>query len=117
MESWSDQHVQALLEEGEQLESAFPVRYPWGGLPFGWLLRGCVIALTDHRIVAFAHHKVTSRPDGQIWSEPRSSGCTAELSGNARRLTLTRPEAGRLELVVAPRHTRQIRRLIDALTA
>lgn len=39
---------------------AFPVRYPLGPLPFGMLLRGCIIALTNFRIVAF------TKSDGEV---------------------------------------------------
>lgn len=117
MEAWSEGDVQALLGEGEELEVAFPVRYPRGKLPFGVLLSGCVIALTDRRVTAFAYHKATSKPAEEIWSESRTSGCTAALSDDARVLTLVRPHGETRRLAVAPRHTARIRRLIDALTA
>jgi len=115
METWSNRHIQDRLTHGEELEIAFPVRYPIGPLPFGVLLRGCIIALTDRRITAFAYSKVAGRPAGEIWSEQRSEGCSATLSANGRRLTLAKRTGTSLELAVSPKHRAEIDRFIAAL--
>ncbi|RII15302.1 hypothetical protein DSC45_18530 [Streptomyces sp. YIM 130001] len=115
MELWSPRHVQAKLNAGETLEVAFPVRYPWGRLPFGLLFRGCVIALSDRRVVAFAYNRATSRPEHAIWSEPRTSPCTATLTDNTRALTVVSPRGVRRVFVASPKYASEMRQLVDAL--
>ncbi len=94
---------------------AFPVRYPLGPLPFGMLLRGCIIALTNFRIVAFTYNRVTSGPATQLWSDSRDGNCSAELSSSGNRLTLSRSD-GEVRNLVVPKNRAEVHRFVAAVS-
>jgi len=113
--TWSAGDVQALLRSEERLEVAFPVRYPLGPLPFGMLLRGCVLALTDRDAVAFAYTKASSRPGTELWREPRGGTAVAEPASDRGRLTFTRPSE-RHTFVVSARYRHEMERFVEAFS-
>ncbi|MDR3081111.1 MAG: hypothetical protein LBV60_09320 [Streptomyces sp.] len=115
METWIPQHVQDRLGTGVELELAFPVRYPRGPLPFALLLRGCVLALTGDRVVAFSYTRGLGRPDGELWSADRHTGFSATLSSGGRRLRLVTARGEGHDLVTSPRYAAELERFVSAL--
>lgn len=88
-QSWKDDdRVRELLEAGERLKVAVPVR--WGRTSL-WrrAVQGRFVVFTDRRILLFAYYRFWDVPVARpLWAE-LSADCTARLRAADRRLVLT----------------------------
>ncbi|MEU4997768.1 hypothetical protein [Streptomyces sp. NPDC021622] len=117
-QAWKNpERVRALLDDDEELLTAFPARL----LPSrtrtglrGWSVAGsCFLVLTTRRVLVFAHNRVVDVPTGHLWDAPRRD-CRAELRPDARRLKVTHGEASS-EFRLAARHRKATERFAVAL--
>lgn len=92
----------SFLESGETIEGTLAVRFPFGGVPYFFLLTGCSLILTDRRLLVLRYGKVTGIAASTIWESPRGA-CAASLARG--KIRITAPDGGFMngkEMLVPP---------------
>ncbi|MGW6056409.1 hypothetical protein [Streptomyces sp. NPDC055189] len=88
-QAWRDsRRVRALLDEGEELVTVFPVRPDRSGLAGRLAGAGGFLVVTNWRVLVFAHNRIADVATGVLWFAPRRE-CSAELGPGRRQLSTT----------------------------
>ncbi|MEV8320716.1 hypothetical protein AB0Q95_41860 [Streptomyces sp. NPDC059900] len=88
-QAWRNpERVRALLDDGEEPVTVFPVRSVRTSFPRRLVGAGCFLVVTNRRVLVFAHNRVTDIPTALVWQAPRRD-CSAELISKRREFTVT----------------------------
>ncbi|MEU5956986.1 hypothetical protein [Streptomyces sp. NPDC047525] len=83
--------VRALLDDGEELVTAFPVGSVRTSLYRRLVGVGGFLVVTNRRVLVFAHNRVMDVPTALVWHAQRRD-CSAKLGPGRREFTLVRGE-------------------------
>lgn len=115
-QAWKNpERARALLDEGEELVTVFPVGSVRTSLPRRLVGAGGFLVVTNQRVLVFAHNRITDVATDLLWSAPRR-GCAAELGPQRRQLRVFRgEESGEWRIGYGARHRAAVERFVVAI--
>lgn len=106
--------VLRLLEPGETLEASVRSRTRWGPIPFGLILWGFQLVLTDRRLLAVQYAKLTGRPGSVLFEVPRGDRERVEVVEPARRVRVSDGGQRGYDLLLDPSEPTEAARVTGA---